>query len=207
MRDDHPRIRSDLSLLSQAVYVCELTDSFAEERSPSRDIYQLATVTLDLLPDSYDVWLVTRWFESRMLEVAGFRPELHSCVECGSELQPDDHMLDLAAGGVLVSPMSRIRHRRESTHNRERNESSQAPAAFETVPGCRQSEHRSEDQEPGRGRSHAIYPRDSRTQPQERGVRSTCGRVRTVLRQRRWRSVVVVRVDVRLIRSSNREPE
>ena len=101
VRDDHPHIRSDLSLLSQAVYVCELADSFAEERSPSRDLYQLATVTLDLLPDSEDVWLVTRWFESRLLEVAGFKPQLESCVECGSELQPDDHMLDLAAGGVL----------------------------------------------------------------------------------------------------------
>lgn len=100
-RDDHPEIRADLSLLSQAVYVCELTDSFAEERSPSRDLYLLATVTLDLLPGSEDVWLVSRWFEARLLDVAGFRPELEACVECGNELEPDDHMLDLAAGGVL----------------------------------------------------------------------------------------------------------
>lgn len=99
--DDHIEIRSDLSLLSQAVYVCELADSFAEERSPSRDLYLLATVTLDLLPGSEDVWLVSRWFEARMLDVAGFRPELEACVECGAELQPADHILDLAGGGVL----------------------------------------------------------------------------------------------------------
>ncbi len=100
-RDNHPRIRSDLSLLSQAVYVCELTDSFAEERSPSRDLYLLTTVTLDLFPDAEDVWLVCRWFEARLLEVTGFRPELESCVECGAMLEPADHTLDLAAGGVL----------------------------------------------------------------------------------------------------------
>ena len=100
-RDDHPEIRSDLSLLSQAVYVCELADSFAEERSPSRDLYLLATVTLDLLPGSEDVWLVSRWFEARLLDVSGFRPELEACVECGAELEPGDHTLDLAAGGML----------------------------------------------------------------------------------------------------------
>ena len=101
VRDDHPRIRTDLSLLSQAVYVCELADSFAEERSPSRDLYLLVTVTLDLFPDSEDAWLVSRWFEARLLDVSGFRPELESCVECGAALEPGDHTLDLAAGGVL----------------------------------------------------------------------------------------------------------
>ena len=101
VRDDHPRIRSDLPLLSQAVYVCELADSFAEERSPSRDLYLLTTVTLDLLSDSREAWLVSRWFEARLLDVSGFRPELEVCVECGSELEPDDHMLDLASGGAL----------------------------------------------------------------------------------------------------------
>ncbi len=99
--DDHPRVRADLSLLSQAVYICELADSFAEERSPSRDLYLLAIVTLDLLAGSEDVWLVSRWFEARLLEVAGFRPELESCVECGATLEPGDHTLDLAAGGML----------------------------------------------------------------------------------------------------------
>ena len=101
VRDDHPRIRADLPLLSQAVYVCELADSFAEERSPSRNLYLLTTVTLDLLPETDDAWLVTRWFEARLLEVSGFMPELESCVECGSELRPGDHTLDLAAGGAL----------------------------------------------------------------------------------------------------------
>ena len=101
VRDDHPRIRADLPLLSQAVYVCELADSFAEERSPSRSLYLLTTVTLDLLPETDDAWLVTRWFEARLLEVSGFMPELESCVECGSELRPGDHTLDLEAGGAL----------------------------------------------------------------------------------------------------------
>ena len=101
VRDDHPRIRSDLALLSSAVYVCELADSFTEEGSPSRSLYSLATATLDLLSEDVDSWLASRWFEARLLDVSGFRPELEACVECGDELEPGDHVLDLGGGGAL----------------------------------------------------------------------------------------------------------
>ena len=101
VKDDHPEIRSDLTLLSQAVYVCELAESFTEERAPSRELYSLATAALDLLSRSQDSWLVARWFEARLLDVAGFKPELEACVECGSELEPGDHALDMDAGGAI----------------------------------------------------------------------------------------------------------
>ena len=101
IQDDHPATRADLARLSQAMYVCELADLFTEERSPSRRLYNLATTTLSALDDAPDLWLLIRWFEQRMLDVTGFRPQLELCVECGDELLPADHVLDLGAGGVL----------------------------------------------------------------------------------------------------------
>ena len=142
VRDDHPRIRADLPLLSQAVYVCELADSFAEERSPSRNLYLLTTVTLDLLPETDDAWLVTRWFEARLLEVSGFMPELESCVECGSELRPGDHTLDLAAGGALCPECRALRNWRQGPNLRKRDAGSQAPPTLESLPRRGNSQRR-----------------------------------------------------------------
>lgn len=100
-RDDHPLVRSDLSRLSQALYICELADSFAQEGGPTRDLFSLLTSVLSALGEFADPWLLTRWYEAALLEVSGFRPELERCVECGQELAPGDHLIDLGAGGAL----------------------------------------------------------------------------------------------------------
>ena len=99
--DDHPQIRADLLRLSKAIYACEIADSFAQEGSPSGSQFNLMADVLDALGDAPDPWPVVRWFETRMLEVSGFRPELESCVECLERVEPGNHLLDLGAGGVL----------------------------------------------------------------------------------------------------------
>ena len=101
LRDDHPGSREDLARLSLAIYVCEVADLFSQERSPSRAFYAVVTETLDALGSANDPWLVGRWYEQRVLDVTGFRPQLEQCVECDATLEPDDHILDLGAGGML----------------------------------------------------------------------------------------------------------
>ncbi len=101
IRDDHPRVRSDLSRLSKAIYACEIADSFAQEQVPSGGQFDLMVNVLDALGDAPDPWPVVRWFETRMLDVSGFKPELESCVECFERVEPGSHLLDLGAGGIL----------------------------------------------------------------------------------------------------------
>ena len=101
IRDDHPRVRSELSRLSKAIYACEIADSFAQERSPGGAQFDLMVDVLEALGDAPDPWTVVRWFETRMLDVSGFKPELESCVECFERVEPGSHLLDLGAGGVL----------------------------------------------------------------------------------------------------------
>ena len=101
LQDDHPGSREDLTRLSHAIYVCEVADLFSQERSPSRALYVLVTATLEALGEVSDPWLVGRWYEQRVLDVTGFRPQLEHCVECDSTLEPGDHVLDLGAGGML----------------------------------------------------------------------------------------------------------
>ncbi len=108
IRDDHQNVRSDLARLSMAVYACELIDSLAQEGAPSRDMFELAVESLDSLGHARDPWLTLRWFEVRILDVSGFKPELERCVECSKGLEPRDYLIDLALGGVLC-PACRTR--------------------------------------------------------------------------------------------------
>ncbi len=101
VRDGHTAVREDLHRLSLAMYVCELADTFGEEGSPSQGLFSLVELTLDRLGSVSDPWLLTRWFEIRLMDVSGFRPQLERCVECTESLEPGDHLLDLGAGGVL----------------------------------------------------------------------------------------------------------
>ena len=101
VKDDHPAALSDLSRLSFALYVCELADSFAQEDMAGPRLFHLLKSTLDALGRAPDPWLLARWFETRLLDVSGFMPQLDECVECAAVLQPRDHLLDVSAGGAL----------------------------------------------------------------------------------------------------------
>lgn len=101
VKDHHPAVLSDLARLSFALYVCELADSFAPEEMAGPRLFRLLKSTLDALGQAPDPWLLARWFETRLLDVSGFMPQLDDCVECGDALRPRDHLLDLSAGGAL----------------------------------------------------------------------------------------------------------
>ena len=101
LKDDHPGSREDLARLSHSIYICEIADLFSQERSASRALFLLVMETLEALEKASDPWLVGRWYDQRVLDVTGFRPQLEHCVECNSGLEPGDHLIDLAAGGVL----------------------------------------------------------------------------------------------------------
>ena len=93
-------LRDDLQRLSKAIYVAELVDTFSVERSSSYTVYELLAETLGHLEETANPDLLLRHFEMRLLDLSGYRPELHSCVECRAELEPADHTFSCAAGGV-----------------------------------------------------------------------------------------------------------
>ncbi len=100
-RQMHGGLSRDLERLSQAVYMCELLDGFSAERSPNYPLYRLATSALGWLESTADPWLLVRYFETQLLDLSGFKPELRRCVECRTGLAPGDHVFDIGSGGVL----------------------------------------------------------------------------------------------------------
>ena len=85
--DAYLPIREDLVRTAYAAYVIELLDRFTYEEGENRALYQLLVDTLQriaLLPDPFPA---VRYYEIRLLDLLGFRPELINCVRCETEIR------------------------------------------------------------------------------------------------------------------------
>jgi DNA repair protein RecO (recombination protein O) len=94
-------LREDLFRLSHACYLMELLDGFTEERLENRPLFELLLEVLGLLTTAKDLQLLMRYYEVKLLEHLGYRPQLRSCVSCGRALKPRVNVFSPALGGVL----------------------------------------------------------------------------------------------------------
>ncbi|KAB7708737.1 DNA repair protein RecO [Bacillus aerolatus] len=78
-------IREDLMATAYAAYMAELLDKSTEEKQPNPYLYEFFEQSLHYLNEGYDAEILTNIFEMKMLQVIGLRPELSSCVNCGSQ--------------------------------------------------------------------------------------------------------------------------
>jgi DNA repair protein RecO (recombination protein O) len=95
------RLRESLEASSRAHYFSELLDRFTGEAEADEALFDLLDLGLGWLCDTDDIRLVSRYYELRLLELAGFRPELHDCPTCGKRLGPTDCYFSPGHGGVL----------------------------------------------------------------------------------------------------------
>jgi DNA repair protein RecO (recombination protein O) len=94
-------VRGDLERLASAIYFLELVDRLTVEHAEARGVYELLFDALTALDRGDGVNFVARTFELRLLELAGFRPELQQCVSCGREVAADEALWSALGGGVL----------------------------------------------------------------------------------------------------------
>lgn len=109
-------LRDNLMLTTYAAYVVELLDRFTYEEGENQALYQLLVETLGRLDTaaqrlagsqatepapSGEAELVVRYYEMRLLDLTGFRPQLFQCSGCGKEIQPEDQYFSAETGGVL----------------------------------------------------------------------------------------------------------
>jgi DNA repair protein RecO (recombination protein O) len=94
-------LKEDLLLLGYASYVVELLDRFTYEEGENRALYRLLTDTLTRLASRHEPFRVVRYYEMRLLDLIGFRPQLFHCAKCGQEILPEDQFFSGEYGGVL----------------------------------------------------------------------------------------------------------
>ncbi len=97
-------LRDRLEVTATAWYCAELADRSLEERHSVEPTYLLLRRAFELLDAGMAPDRVARWYEMRLCEELGVRPEVDRCVECDRLLSPQDAVRWLPAqGGVLCS--------------------------------------------------------------------------------------------------------
>ena len=94
-------LKSDLELSAYALYATELVNQFTVEHLENRPLFRLLLETMEQLCQSSNKELVLRYFELRLLNEVGYRPQLQQCVACRQPLRPVTNSFGSAAGGVL----------------------------------------------------------------------------------------------------------
>jgi DNA repair protein RecO (recombination protein O) len=92
---------ADLVRTANASYVLELLDKITYDEGENRALYALLVETLQRLEKGEDPFLAIRYYEIRLLDLMGFRPELFQCVGCLKEIEPEDQFFSAMQGGVL----------------------------------------------------------------------------------------------------------
>jgi DNA repair protein RecO (recombination protein O) len=108
-QDTFPALRDDLVRLGQAAYIVELLDRLTVDRDENRALYRLLVNTLGRLDSGVEGDIVLRYYELRILELSGYRPEVFHCVGCTEEVRPEDQFFSSAEGGVLCRTCSATR--------------------------------------------------------------------------------------------------
>jgi DNA repair protein RecO (recombination protein O) len=97
----HIALREDLVRMGYAAYVVELLDRFTYEEGEHQALYRLLADTLDRLNDEANPVFAVRYYEVRLLEQVGFRPQLFQCIRCEARVQAEDQYFSPELGGVL----------------------------------------------------------------------------------------------------------
>ena len=95
-------LREDLQRGAYASYVAELLDRFTQSGDEDLGaVFSLFDRTLHNLCADDDPRLAVRYFEIRLLDAVGFRPELNECVISREKIEPEDQYFSYADGGVV----------------------------------------------------------------------------------------------------------
>ncbi len=94
-------LRGDLLRTGYAHYIAELTDGFMAEQDKNPQVYSLVLESFRRLDKGQEAWPVLRFFELRLLTLAGYRPELFVCVKCREPIKASVNYFSVADGGAL----------------------------------------------------------------------------------------------------------
>lgn len=99
--DAYPAVREDLLRTGYAAYLCELLDRFTQEEGQSIPLFEELAQGLGRVAALEDPFVTMRYFELRLLDHTGYRPQLFQCVSCAAEIQAEDQYFDPGSGGVV----------------------------------------------------------------------------------------------------------
>jgi DNA repair protein RecO (recombination protein O) len=100
-KDAFLTLREDLVRVGYASYVVELLDRFTYEEGENIALYRLLSETLSRLNIESQPAFAVRYYEVRLLDLVGFRPQLFKCAICGEDILPEDQYFSFEKGGAI----------------------------------------------------------------------------------------------------------
>jgi DNA repair protein RecO (recombination protein O) len=94
-------LRDNLEGIAYASYVMEVVDRFTYEEGQNAGIFRLLVNTLSRLERQHNPETVIHYYEMRLLDLLGFRPQLFECVDCGKEIQEEDQFFSPLVGSII----------------------------------------------------------------------------------------------------------
>jgi DNA repair protein RecO (recombination protein O) len=101
MVEAYPGLRSDLVRTAYASYAVELLDRFTVDEDKNPALYDLLTDALRWFATSDKLLLAARFYELRLLNLVGYRPQLFQCLSCGEAISEQDQFFSAELGGLL----------------------------------------------------------------------------------------------------------
>ncbi|NDJ35089.1 MAG: DNA repair protein RecO [Chloroflexi bacterium] len=101
MIDGYLPLRESLGGVTYASHIAELVDGFTQDNDENRDIYLLLAAGLAWMSSTENWQRTARYFEIRLLDLVGYRPQLDACVLCGTRLEPVNQFYSPYRGGVV----------------------------------------------------------------------------------------------------------
>lgn len=90
VKNSFPALRKDLARLACAQYMAEVLHHFVVDEDPHPDLFSLLRASLLLMERTVDAETAVRWFELRLLDLAGYGPDFTSCGVCDAPIPGDD---------------------------------------------------------------------------------------------------------------------
>ncbi len=94
-------LRDDLLRTAYAAYVVELLDRFTYEEGANPALYRLLTDSLQRVAADADAFPGLRYYEMRLLDLLGYRPQLFQCTLCQETITAQEQFFSADQGGVL----------------------------------------------------------------------------------------------------------
>jgi DNA repair protein RecO (recombination protein O) len=101
-------LRDDLLRSAAASYAVEMLDRFAPDEAGSPAAYALLCQTLEQLCKASLPDVVLRYYDLRLLEIMGYRPQLHTCVVGKETIVAEEQHFNPGLGGVVCPRCAKV---------------------------------------------------------------------------------------------------
>ena len=94
-------LRNNLESTHISYYLAEAIDKLTGEREKHQEIFDLLLDILENVGGPISEDLLLSYFELKLLDLLGFRPELEQCLKCRQQLSSSGNFFDYSQGGLV----------------------------------------------------------------------------------------------------------